>query len=119
MSEQDKRVLFKGSLSNQNSTLESLIKWGVIGVVALFILGEAESWRKASSDPRPSMINGCVVPAYLMTDRLSPEPLPLDSMKDKPTYREQISWDIGRIEQLETALINMINDRRELSQRCR
>lgn len=119
MNEQNKRVLFKGSLSNQNSTLETLIKWVAISVLGLFILGEAESWRKASSDPKPSIVNGCVVPAYLMTDRLIPEPLPLDSMKDSPTYAEQISWDIGRIEQLESVLINMINDRRELSQRCR
>lgn len=61
------------------------------------------------------MGSGCEVPASLMTERFVPDPL---DIAKSPTYRDQLEWDQDRIAQLKIALVNLINDRRELRTIC-
>lgn len=110
-----KRQLFEGSLLDQNSTLESLIKWIAISAMVLVTLWQLKGYLNTLSAPKTSIKTGCEVPAYLMSKRFIPEPY---EMGTEPTYRDMMVWYEDRIEQLETTQINLINDRNELRSLC-
>ena len=66
--------ILSGSLLDQNSTLELLIKVIAVIVVVTWIEGHYLSWKK-SADEQAKLTNlGCVVPAALMVDLIIPRP---------------------------------------------
>jgi len=119
MNEKKKRQLFEGSLLDQNSTLESLIppliKWGLILAATLLILQEGRAWRLSLSEPKPSITNGCIIPAKLATNVNIPVPtIPEGTLK----FRETLALKDATIIDLHRLAVRLIEDRRELARRC-
>jgi len=67
--------ILSGSLLDQNSTLELMIKVIAAIVVVTWIEGHYLSWKK-QDDERAKLTNlGCVVQAHLMTELEIPKPI--------------------------------------------
>ena len=67
--------IYQGSLLDQNSTLELILKVSALLVALSWIDGRVESWMKSDAEQAKLTNIGCVVPAHLMTKLDIPKPV--------------------------------------------
>jgi len=115
MREKEPVQLVKGSCLDQNTTLEALIKWGLIFAGILLTLQLVEKLTLSLNAPVPSITHGCVVPASLMTNKSLPIP---GTLAKDATYDEATAHREGIIIELQRFSGALIADRSDLARRC-
>lgn len=115
------RVLLRGWLADKDSTLDVLLKWGLImGTIwlalELLVLPHLEEWRQLEQLQIES-IKRCDPPAHLLTRKELPV---IDTPKSENiTYQQEIEWYLEVIETYQVWGADMVADRNQVIALCR
>ena len=117
MNEPLSRRILDGLLLNQNSTFDILLKILAVIVVMWFLRAEVQEWRSLYAETNGSIVNGCVLPAHLLTDKKLPA-LP-EPQAGQLTIEQERNWLLAALDVYQTWGVDIVADRIEIVKLCR